>query len=89
MGMFRGGGVVWGGVLAECPGRPLLFLATTTKTIRIKISRRKYTQKDSRFFKDGTVVPLGTTGAKMLPSIATPRDKGTTSSSRRSAVSAD
>lgn len=37
----------------------------------------------------GTVLPRGTTGAKILPSIATPRDRGTTSRSRRSAVSAD
>ncbi|KAF5849795.1 hypothetical protein GGP41_005278 [Bipolaris sorokiniana] len=33
--------------------------------------------------------PRGTTGAKMLPSMATPRERGTTSRRRRSAVSAE
>ena len=37
----------------------------------------------------GTVCPRGTTGAKMLPSMATPRERGTTSRSKRSAVSAE
>ena len=37
----------------------------------------------------GTVVPRGTTGAKMLPSMATPRERGQTSRRRRSAVSAE
>jgi hypothetical protein len=37
----------------------------------------------------GTVCPRGTTGAKMLPSMATPRERGTTSRRRRSAVSAE
>ena len=37
----------------------------------------------------GTVLPRGTTGAKMLPSMATPRERGTTSKRRRSAVSAE
>ena len=41
------------------------------------------------FFKQGTVCPRGTTGAKMLPSMATPSESGTTSRSSRSAVSAD
>ena len=41
------------------------------------------------FLMVGTVWPRDTTGAKMLPSMATPSDRGTTSRRRRSAVSAE
>jgi hypothetical protein len=57
--------------------------------LRKSVCMRTREGRPYRFFKVGTVCPRVTTGAKILPSMATPKERGTTSRSKRSAVSAE